>query len=45
MLPAEQNERLTRGGRGTPMGELLRRVWMPVLLSEDLPAPDCDPVG
>src|SRR5216684_1673527 len=44
MLPEEQNERLTRVGQGTPMGELLRRYWMPVLLSEDLPHPDCDPV-
>jgi len=44
MLPTEQNERLTRVGAGTPMGELLRRYWMPVLLSEDLPAPDCEPV-
>ena len=26
------------------MGELLRRFWIPVLLSEDVPEPDCDPV-
>jgi phthalate 4,5-dioxygenase oxygenase subunit len=44
MLPVEQNERLTRVGRGTPMGELVRRYWIPFLLSEDLPTPDCDPV-
>jgi phthalate 4,5-dioxygenase len=44
MLPAEQNERLTRVGKGTPMGELLRRYWIPVLLSEDIPEPDGDPV-
>ena len=30
MLSAEQNERLTRVGPGTPMGELLRRYWHPV---------------
>src|SRR5689334_24450050 len=30
MLSAEKNERLTRVGRGTPMGELLRRYWWPV---------------
>ncbi|GIJ62217.1 Rieske 2Fe-2S domain-containing protein [Virgisporangium aurantiacum] len=30
MLSAERNERLTRVGRGTPMGELLRRYWHPV---------------
>jgi 5,5'-dehydrodivanillate O-demethylase oxygenase subunit len=26
----EQNERLTRVSAGTPMGELLRRYWMPI---------------
>jgi 5,5'-dehydrodivanillate O-demethylase len=30
MLSAEENERLTRVGAGTPMGDLLRRYWMPV---------------
>src|SRR5262245_27368843 len=30
MLSAHDNERLIRVGRGTPMGELLRRYWMPV---------------
>ena len=30
MLTAEENERLTRVGSGTPMGELLRRYWHPV---------------
>ena len=30
MLSAEKNERLTRVGPGTPMGELLRRYWWPV---------------
>lgn len=30
MMSAEQNERLTRVGKGTPMGELLRRYWMPL---------------
>ena len=30
MLTREQNERLTRVGAGTPMGELLRRYWHPV---------------
>lgn len=29
------NERLTRVGRGTPMGEYLRRYWHPVGLSSD----------
>jgi 5,5'-dehydrodivanillate O-demethylase len=30
VLSQEKNERLTRVGRGTPMGELLRRYWHPV---------------
>ncbi|MBU9205998.1 aromatic ring-hydroxylating dioxygenase subunit alpha [Burkholderia multivorans] len=30
MLTAEQNETLTRVGRGTPMGNLLRRYWQPI---------------
>lgn len=30
MLTAEQNDRLTRVGPGTPMGDYLRRYWHPV---------------
>jgi 5,5'-dehydrodivanillate O-demethylase len=30
VLTQEQNDRLTRVGRGTPMGDLLRRYWMPI---------------
>lgn len=30
MLTEEKNQMLTRVGPGTPMGELLRRYWMPV---------------
>ena len=30
MLSIEQNERLTRVGPGTPMGDLMRRYWHPV---------------
>ncbi|MPZ23404.1 MAG: Rieske 2Fe-2S domain-containing protein, partial [Dehalococcoidia bacterium] len=44
MLRADENELITRTSAGTPMGELWRRFWVPVLLSEELPAPDCDPV-
>ena len=29
MLSAEQNEMLTRVGKGTPMGNLMRRYWQP----------------
>lgn len=44
MLSAEDNELLTRTGAGTPMGAYFRRFWQPVLLSEELPAPDCPPI-
>ena len=30
MLTAEENERLTRVGPGTPMGALMRRYWQPI---------------
>ncbi len=43
MLSPQDNELLTRSGRGTPMGEFLRRFWMPALLSEELPRPDGEP--
>jgi 5,5'-dehydrodivanillate O-demethylase len=36
MLTVEQNERLTRVGPGTPMGELLRRYWHPIAPSAEL---------
>ena len=44
MLTAEQNELLTRTGPGTPMGETMRRYWLPALLSSELPEPDAPPV-
>ena len=43
MLRAEDNKFLTESGSGTGMGELLRRFWMPVLLSEELPEADGTP--
>ena len=43
MLSAEDNRVLTQSGSGTLMGELLRRFWLPVLLSEELPEPDGPP--
>src|SRR5215831_18027273 len=43
MLSAEDNRVLTQSGAGTLMGELLRRFWLPVLLSEELPEPDGPP--
>ncbi len=44
MLTPQDNERLTRVGPGTPMGELMRRYWVPALFSDQLPKPDCPPV-
>jgi len=44
MVTKLENERLTRVGPGTPMGETMRRYWMPALLSWELPEPDCPPV-
>lgn len=35
LKPPTHNARLTEVGRGTPMGELLRRYWHPVGLSSD----------
>lgn len=43
MLSTEDNDLLTRAGRGTPGGELFRRFWIPVLLSRELPEPDSAP--
>ena len=39
-ITPELNERLTRVGPGTPMGELFRRYWIPACLSEEIPTPD-----
>ena len=44
MLSTELNERLTRVGPGTEMGRLMRRYWLPALLSSELPEPDGPPV-
>ena len=44
MLTSTDNEYLVRVGPGTPMGTLLRRFWMPVMISTELPEPDCAPV-
>jgi phthalate 4,5-dioxygenase oxygenase subunit len=43
MLRAEDNAFLTESSAGTGMGELLRRFWMPVLLSAELPEADGPP--
>ncbi len=44
MLTSKENELLTRVGSSTPMGEFFRRFWLPFLMAEELPEPDCPPV-
>src|SRR5262252_5090718 len=44
MITHEQNEYLCRTNAGTPMGELFRRYWIPAMLAEELPRPNCPPV-
>jgi 5,5'-dehydrodivanillate O-demethylase len=36
LLTSEENELLCRVGRGTPMGELMRRYWQPVAATSEL---------
>ena len=36
MLSHEDNERLVRVGKGTPLGELFRLYWIPFLPAKDL---------
>ena len=44
MLTFQENETLARVGPGTAMGDVMRRYWMPTLLSWELPEPDCPPI-
>ena len=44
MLTAFDNETLTQVGPATLMGNLLRRYWMPVLLSNEIAEPNSPPV-
>ena len=43
MLSREENEALTRVGPGTPMGELMRRYWIPAAFSHQVATPDGAP--
>src|SRR5262249_11525233 len=40
----EMAERLWRTALGTPMGDLMRRYWVPILLSSEIAEPDGPPV-
>ncbi|HEY6720910.1 MAG TPA: Rieske 2Fe-2S domain-containing protein, partial [Burkholderiales bacterium] len=44
MLTQEQNEQLTRTDRGSLMGDLFRRYWIPALHSWEIAEPDGAPV-
>jgi phenylpropionate dioxygenase-like ring-hydroxylating dioxygenase large terminal subunit len=44
MLSVVDNKKLTEVGPGTPMGDLMRRYWQPVLLSREVAEPDGDPI-
>ena len=44
MLSREDNERLIRVGAGTPMGNLMRRYWVPAAFSNQLGRPDSPPL-
>jgi phthalate 4,5-dioxygenase len=43
MLNSSDNELLTEVGPGTPMGNLIRQYWLPMLTSADLETPDSKP--
>lgn len=43
MFTKKQNALLTQTAKGTPLGEVMRRYWIPALLSEEIPGPDCPP--
>jgi phthalate 4,5-dioxygenase oxygenase subunit len=44
MLSVADNEKLTKVGPGTPMGNLMRRYWQPVLLTREVADNDGDPI-
>ena len=44
MLTKDDNAILNEVAAGTLMGNLIRRYWMPALLSDELPTPDCTPI-
>src|SRR5579859_1497922 len=44
MLSRKENDYVTQVGPGTPMGNLFRRYWLPAMLAEELPEPDCAPI-
>jgi phthalate 4,5-dioxygenase len=44
MLSHQENTLITRVGQGTPMGNAMRRYWIPAVLAREIAEPDCSPV-
>jgi phthalate 4,5-dioxygenase oxygenase subunit len=44
VLTAEDTEKICSVVKGSPMGEVMRRYWIPFLLTTDIPDPDGEPV-
>ena len=44
MLTPEENDLLCRVEGKAPMGQLMRRHWVPICLQEEVPDPDGTPV-
>jgi phthalate 4,5-dioxygenase oxygenase subunit len=44
MLSQADNATLTQTNAGSPMGDTMRRYWLPACLSVEIPEPDCPPV-
>jgi len=44
VLTLARNKVVTETGPGTPVGKLFRRYWIPFLLAQEVPIPDCPPV-
>lgn len=44
MLPKAENDSITLVCPGTPLNAVMRRYWLPALLSREIPEPDCPPV-
>jgi phthalate 4,5-dioxygenase len=44
MLTREENELICRVGPGTPMGQTMRRYWLPACASAQIPERDSDPL-
>ncbi len=44
MLSREENALVTQVGAGTPLGDVMRRYWVPACTSQQLPHADSDPL-